>query len=154
MKECQCLVLVNSYKPIILNTKYNNNKFNFKVNLGDQQKGAAAKGFGPKLTTKPNHKLPQDLLEMDRKKHDQASKGLKKYSQGYTMNKLAKESGSKVDSYVKLTNKSKSKLKRPNNSKKRRNGSNEKQNAGSGQNKSDIGNSIGLYNGNYGDRNS
>lgn len=150
-------VVINCKNVNILNTKYDNNKFNFKINLVDQQKHASSKSFGPKLTTnKQNAKLQSDLAAMERKKKDSAAKGFKKYSQGYTINKLAKEPGSKVDSYVKVINKSKNKSKRPNSSKKRKPGTSDtKRNSSnpSGHNKL-TGNSIGLYNGNFGDRNS
>lgn len=86
-----------------------------------------------------------------------SSKGFKRYTQGYTVNKLAKESNNKIDSYVKVINKAKSKPKRPSSSKKRKATPNEKRGtstSGNATNKPLIGISIGLYNGNFGDRNS
>lgn len=77
------------------------------------------KNHGTKVVSKQNIKQiikPNiGLSDHENKKKDAGIKGFKKYTQGYTMNKIAKENSNKVDSYVKVINKSK--LKRPNSSK-------------------------------------
>jgi len=123
----------------------------------DQNKqGTNSKNMGPKLISKANIKPYTEINNIEQRKKDIAAKGLKKYSQGYTINKLSKESINKMDSYVKVVNKSKNRPKRPNSSKKRKVATHEKRYSGNfnGANKPLLGNPIGLYNGNYGDRNS
>lgn len=147
-------VIINCKNVNIMNMKYDKNAFNFKITLMDENK--TNKSFGPKLTTKPNLKTNLNEFNFSEfAKKDSSAKGLKKYSQGYTVNKLTKEAGSKVDSYVKVINKSKTKPKRPSSSKKRKVATHEKRYSGhfSSSNKPLLGNSIGLYNGNFGDRN-
>jgi hypothetical protein len=142
----------------------------YNVNIQNSQlvssKNAFIHYFSNKMTNntkqnaKTNLKNNQEILE----------KGFKKFSQGYTVNKLAKEGllnrkfypfsfsknlniASKADQYVKVV-KSKVKAKRPNSSKKRKVAPYEQRySMGTKPKPGLLSNSVGLYNGNYGERN-
>ena len=119
--------------------------FNIKNSQVVNSKNASIQYFSKKKGTKGSGK--QELFE----------KGLKKFSQGYTVNKLAKEgllNPSKEDQYVKVI-KSKNKVKRPNSSKKRKVAPYENRYSMHVRNHKPglLSHSVGLYNGNTGDRN-